>query len=67
MYVCVCNAIRERDIKRALHCGVRTVAEIYKFLGHKPECGKCVPHTVKMVKEHRREVARSNGMQEAAD
>jgi bacterioferritin-associated ferredoxin len=42
MYVCVCNAITDRDA-RAEAKVERTVAMIYRALGVKPQCGKCAP------------------------
>jgi bacterioferritin-associated ferredoxin len=51
MYVCVCNAITDRDI-RAQAAGERsTVAMIYRSLGTKPKCGKCVPLVCQMLRQ----------------
>jgi bacterioferritin-associated ferredoxin len=43
MYVCVCNAVTDRQIRSQSECGLGTVAEIYRALGIKLKCGKCVP------------------------
>lgn len=43
MYVCVCNAITDRDVRTQAQGECCTVATIYRSLGTKPRCGKCVP------------------------
>jgi len=43
MYVCVCNAVTDRQIRSQSECTRGTVAEIYRALGIKLKCGKCVP------------------------
>jgi bacterioferritin-associated ferredoxin len=53
MYVCVCNAITDRDIRAQAACERSTVAMIYRSLGTKPKCGKCVP----LVRQITRQVA----------
>jgi bacterioferritin-associated ferredoxin len=42
MYVCVCNAVTDRQIRAQSECTRGTVAEIYRALGIKVKCGKCV-------------------------
>jgi bacterioferritin-associated ferredoxin len=42
MYVCICNALRERDVRRvAPDCG--NAAEVYRALNCATRCGRCVP------------------------
>lgn len=41
MYVCVCNAFTDKDVKRAFDDGARTVSSVYKAMQCKPRCGKC--------------------------
>jgi len=43
MYVCVCNAVTDRQIRSQSECTRGTVAEIYRALGIKLQCGKCIP------------------------
>jgi bacterioferritin-associated ferredoxin len=43
MYVCVCNAITDRDVRAQAQGECSTVSAIYRSLGIKPKCGKCVP------------------------
>ncbi|NVK18414.1 MAG: (2Fe-2S)-binding protein [Methylocystaceae bacterium] len=42
MYVCICNGIREKEVKQAVNNGAATVARVFKAHGCKPECAKCV-------------------------
>jgi bacterioferritin-associated ferredoxin len=42
MYLCICNAIRERHVDVLLEQGsVRTVSEVFRHLGKTPQCGSC--------------------------
>jgi bacterioferritin-associated ferredoxin len=42
MYVCICNAVREREVRQAIEQGgAATPAEIYARLGVTPACGRC--------------------------
>lgn len=43
MYVCVCNALTDRKIRSLSECSRGTVADAYRALGIKVQCGKCVP------------------------
>jgi bacterioferritin-associated ferredoxin len=42
MVVCVCNAIREKDLKEAVRGGADTPCSAYARLGRRPKCGQCV-------------------------
>jgi bacterioferritin-associated ferredoxin len=43
MYVCLCNGLTDRDIRRAGDQGHCTVAAAYCSLGAEVNCGRCVP------------------------
>ena len=43
MVVCVCNAIRERDVRAAARGGASSACEAYRALGCQAKCGQCVP------------------------
>jgi bacterioferritin-associated ferredoxin len=43
MYVCICNAISDRQARSYTDSGACSVAAFYRSLGVKPKCGKCVP------------------------
>ena len=53
MYVCVCNAIRECDLRRAaLRCAGDAEA-VYAALGKRPNCGQCLDEADVMLQEER--------------
>ena len=41
MYVCVCNAVTDRDIGSAVDAGYRTMRELRDQLGVANCCGRC--------------------------
>lgn len=41
MYVCICNAISDRQINSAIAGGANKVGSVYKACGAKPQCGRC--------------------------
>ena len=41
MYVCICNAVTEREIRQAVSLGVTTLIELREGLGVAGGCGKC--------------------------
>ena len=42
MYVCICNALTDKQIVSAIEQGARTVADAYKMLGVEVNCGQCI-------------------------
>lgn len=53
MVVCVCNAIRERDVRSAAREGAMSACQAYRALGHQPKCGQCVPFAREIIKSER--------------
>lgn len=41
MYVCVCNAVTERDIAAAVCDGMTTLRQLRRDLGVTADCGRC--------------------------
>jgi bacterioferritin-associated ferredoxin len=41
MYVCICRAIRERDVEAAVRAGARKPIEIFRACGTSAQCGTC--------------------------
>ena len=41
MYVCICQAIRDRDIDAAVRAGARRPADVFRACGKAPQCGTC--------------------------
>ncbi|WP_339705437.1 (2Fe-2S)-binding protein [uncultured Sphingosinicella sp.] len=49
MILCVCNALRENDVRAAAGpkgCPVET----YARLGARPQCGQCLSHARRLLK-----------------
>lgn len=51
MYICICNAVTEREIRGAVALGCKTVADLREDLGVGSCCGKCVPEAHKILKD----------------
>lgn len=53
MYVCVCNAIRENELR---HCARRTEGNaeaVYETLGCQPQCCMCLEEADEIIREER--------------
>lgn len=59
MYVCVCNALNDRQVRQALCDGACKASEIYRHFGVRPQCGRCVPAMQQMVRDGERKVSGS--------
>ena len=53
MYVCICNAIREIDFRRAARCVPGDAEAIYAALGKKPQCRQCLDQADAIAVEER--------------
>jgi bacterioferritin-associated ferredoxin len=51
MYVCVCNAVTDRDVRTHAERDANTVSTVYRSLGFKPKCGKCVPLVRQLMRQ----------------
>ena len=53
MYVCICNAIRENDLRRAARrCGGDAEA-VYAAIGKRPNCRQCLDEAEEVIFEER--------------
>ncbi|HYJ30098.1 MAG TPA: (2Fe-2S)-binding protein [Allosphingosinicella sp.] len=41
MIVCICNAIRETELRKAAREGASCPTTAYAAVGHRPRCGQC--------------------------
>jgi len=53
MYVCVCNAIRECDFRRAARRVPGDAEAVYAALGKTPQCRQCLDEANEMIVEER--------------
>ncbi len=55
MYVCICNALKDKDLAAAANSDVTGVADVFKRCGGRPRCGKCLPDVAQMIENARNE------------
>ena len=53
MIVCVCNAIREDDVRKAAREGAGCTRSVYRAIGRKPRCGQCLPFAKEIIAAER--------------
>ncbi len=53
MVVCVCNAIRETDVRAAARGGCQDPQSAYASLGRRPRCGQCFPFAREIIAAER--------------
>jgi bacterioferritin-associated ferredoxin len=41
MYICICRAIRDRDVDAAVRAGARRPVDVFRACGKDPQCGGC--------------------------
>jgi bacterioferritin-associated ferredoxin len=51
MYVCICNAVTDRQIRTAVQEGHRTFEKIQQQLDVGTCCGQCEPHAKEVILE----------------
>ena len=51
MYVCLCNALTDRDLRPHTAAGTCSVSMVYRACGCQPQCGKCVPFVRQMLRQ----------------
>ena len=59
MYVCICNAVTDRDIHEAAAAGVATLAELTQRTGCSDCCGTCSDLAGEILAEARAKHARA--------
>jgi len=61
MYVCLCNALTDRDLHPHTANGTASVAMVYQACGCRPQCGKCVPFVRQMLRDGGQAAAAADG------
>jgi bacterioferritin-associated ferredoxin len=49
MYVCICRAVTDRDVCKAIDGGAHTVAEVTRACRAGGDCGACHAHIEDMI------------------
>jgi bacterioferritin-associated ferredoxin len=53
MIVCICNAIREKDVREAARCGATCPTSAYAAKGCRPRCGQCFSFARQIIASER--------------
>lgn len=53
MYICVCNAIRDCELRRAARLCPGDAEAVYAALGKRPNCGQCLDDAEDILFEER--------------
>lgn len=56
MYICVCNAIRESELREAARCCPGDPDAVYEALGCRPQCGQCLDEAAELLIDERAKV-----------
>jgi bacterioferritin-associated ferredoxin len=57
MIVCSCNVFSDADVQGALSAAEapRTMSQLYRHLGHAPECGRCASTIREIMSDEKRQ------------
>jgi bacterioferritin-associated ferredoxin len=53
MIVCICNAIKESDVREAARKGASCPTSAYAHMGRKPRCGQCFSFARQIISTER--------------
>jgi bacterioferritin-associated ferredoxin len=53
MYICICNGIRESDLRRLARRSAGDPESLYALLGKRPQCRQCLDEAECIVQEER--------------
>ena len=59
MYVCICNGIKESELRHLAQGGAETAEQAYTALGIQPDCAKCVGFAQSIIDEELRLFAKT--------
>lgn len=54
MYVCICKAVTDRQIRQAVELGACSLSDLKESLGVATGCGKCAPCAREILREELR-------------
>jgi bacterioferritin-associated ferredoxin len=54
VYVCICNAVTDRQVREVVDRGARSISELQQHLPVGACCGRCVPTAEEVIEAHRR-------------
>ena len=53
MIICICNAVREGDLRAAARCCSGDAEEVYRCMGVEPQCRLCLEEAADICMEER--------------
>lgn len=53
MYVCNCNGLTTRDVRKAIEKRPQDELCVYRYYDCEPQCGRCVPEVREMIERSR--------------
>lgn len=53
MMVCICNALKERDVREAARSGAACPTSAYRTLGCRARCGQCISFAREIIAAER--------------
>jgi bacterioferritin-associated ferredoxin len=53
MYVCICNGIRETELRTAARCCTGDADAVYNSLGRTPQCRQCMDEALEIMMDER--------------
>ena len=56
VYICICNAVTDKDIRQAAAAGCASMAELTMRTGAGSCCGSCIPDATLLLAEARAEL-----------
>ena len=51
MYVCICNGITDKEIRKAVASGAGSLEELHDRLGVASQCGSCAEHAMSLIED----------------
>ncbi len=51
MYVCICNGVTDKQIRKAIAGGASSLEELHDELGVASQCGSCSDHALSLIHE----------------
>ena len=61
MFVCICNAIREADFRKAVLAHEGDVEDVYAAMGFETQCGQCVSPARRILIQERSKAEQVEG------
>lgn len=52
MYVCICHAVTEHQVRDAIQAGAETVADVTRACRAGGDCGSCRQQVEEMIEDH---------------